>query len=329
MQYTRQSPGDSGRRIMVVAIALMVAAMLVTGFVWSQKTVNIAVDGARQTVRTVHSTPEQVLAEAGIVLGEKDEYRLTTQRVTQNTTIEVYRAVPVTVTYQGGQELVFTAKQSVTEVVRALGYEPDRVVTQPSSESRIQPGMEIQIRNLSERKVTKEVSVPQPMIRQPDPLLEKGLEQVVETGTPGKKRVTILERYADGVKLDEAIIEETTLAEPKADIVNAGTRDTIETSRGAVQIRQARMMEATAYLPTDGDGRGITATGVRARTGIVAVDPRVIPMGTEMYIPGYGWAVAADTGSAIKGNKIDLCMEDAGAAWRFGRRMIKVYILND
>ncbi|MDD6164390.1 MAG: 3D domain-containing protein, partial [Anaerovibrio slackiae] len=61
---------------------------------------------------------------------------------------------------------------------------------------------------------------------------------------------------------------------------------------------------------------------------IVAVDPDVIPLGTKVYIPGYGTAVAADTGGAIRGNKIDLCMESYGEAINFGRRSVEVYILN-
>ena len=86
-------------------------------------------------------------------------------------------------------------------------------------------------------------------------------------------------------------------------------------------------MEATAYLPTDGSVHGITATGIPARHGIVAVDPDVIPLGTRVYIPGYGMALAADVGGAIVGDKIDLCMEDYSEAMRFGRRAVKVYIL--
>jgi 3D (Asp-Asp-Asp) domain-containing protein len=60
----------------------------------------------------------------------------------------------------------------------------------------------------------------------------------------------------------------------------------------------------------------------------VAVDPNVIALGTRLFIPGYGLALAADTGGAIVGNRIDLCMEDYDDAWYFGRRMVKVYILD-
>lgn len=87
------------------------------------------------------------------------------------------------------------------------------------------------------------------------------------------------------------------------------------------------VMEASAYLPTDGDGSCITASGMVARRGVVAVDPDVIPLGTRLYIPGYGEAIAADTGGAIRGNMIDLCMESYGEAMQFGRRDITVYVL--
>lgn len=101
----------------------------------------------------------------------------------------------------------------------------------------------------------------------------------------------------------------------------------IETSRGAVRYVDYYIMEATAYLPSDGDGEGITATGLEARHGIVAVDPDVIPLGTRLYIPGYGFAIAADTGGAINGEIIDLCMESYDEAMEFGRRDVEVFVL--
>jgi 3D (Asp-Asp-Asp) domain-containing protein len=85
-------------------------------------------------------------------------------------------------------------------------------------------------------------------------------------------------------------------------------------------------MQATAYLPTDGDGKCITATGVRARHGVVAVDPRVIPLGSRVYIPGYGVALAADTGGAIKGNKIDIYLDSHSECLQRGRHAETVYI---
>ncbi|MHB1346386.1 MAG: 3D domain-containing protein, partial [Candidatus Humimicrobiaceae bacterium] len=86
-------------------------------------------------------------------------------------------------------------------------------------------------------------------------------------------------------------------------------------------------MVATAYYSGGGglNGNGITAIGFRTKKGIVAVDPKVIPLGTRLYIPGYGEALAADTGGWIKGNRIDLVFETLEDCYRYGRRKIKVY----
>jgi 3D (Asp-Asp-Asp) domain-containing protein len=82
-------------------------------------------------------------------------------------------------------------------------------------------------------------------------------------------------------------------------------------------------MQASAYTYTGFH----TATGLNPEVGMVAVDPSVIPMGTRLYIEGYGYARAADTGGAIKGDKIDLFMEEYSQCMGWGRRTVKVYIL--
>lgn len=90
-------------------------------------------------------------------------------------------------------------------------------------------------------------------------------------------------------------------------------------------------MEATAYGPDCYGCSGITATGLDVRSGnhkVIAVDPNVIPLGTKVHVEGYGYAVAADTGGAIKGNIIDVLMEsEAKANSEWGRRQVKVTIL--
>lgn len=95
---------------------------------------------------------------------------------------------------------------------------------------------------------------------------------------------------------------------------------------------QTMMMEATAYSsdPADALGGGsITATGQNLLENpmAVAVDPSVIPLGTRLYVEGYGEAYAVDTGSAIQGNIIDVHFSTAGQCEAWGRRQVKVTIL--
>lgn len=86
-------------------------------------------------------------------------------------------------------------------------------------------------------------------------------------------------------------------------------------------------MPATAYTAYCGGCSGRTALGRQAGYGIVAVDPRVIPLRTRLYIPGYGYAVAGDTGGAIRGSRIDLGFNTYRDARQFGRRDVTVYLL--
>lgn len=72
--------------------------------------------------------------------------------------------------------------------------------------------------------------------------------------------------------------------------------------------------------------RGRTASGRYTKHGIIAVDPRVIPLGSRMYVPGYGWGVAADTGGLIKGNKIDLWRPTAADCYRWGVRRVNIKV---
>ena len=93
------------------------------------------------------------------------------------------------------------------------------------------------------------------------------------------------------------------------------------------RVQKTWIMEATAYSAYDPGCSGRTSTGRGLRKGIIAVDPMVIPLGTEVYIAGYGHAIADDQGGSIKGNVIDIAFDSHGEALRFGRRTVKVYIL--
>ncbi|MBR6012445.1 MAG: hypothetical protein IK062_01510 [Selenomonadaceae bacterium] len=142
---------------------------------------------------------------------------------------------------------------------------------------------------------------------------------------------------SESTQVEEKSEIENTLQEEKGEPVeNAAEIETVEEpavedveEESRVAYASVMSMEASAYLPTDGSGSGYTATGMRAAYGVAAVDPSVIPLGTRLYIPGYGEAIAADTGGAIRGYKIDLCMESYSEAMNFGRRNVTVYVLDD
>ena len=102
-----------------------------------------------------------------------------------------------------------------------------------------------------------------------------------------------------------------------------------ELSHNGVPNKYSRVltMQASAYSAQDPGNGNYTATGSRLKKGIVSVDPKLIPLGTKLYIEGYGYAVADDVGGAIKGHRIDLAYDSRSEALQFGRQTVKVYVL--
>lgn len=164
-------------------------------------------------------------------------------------------------------------------------------------------------------------------------------EVVLEEGKKGKKKIFSKVRYVNGIKNSSVVIREEVLIEPVDKLVKVPMKGIEAITRSATR---SFVMNATAYeagpLSTGKRpgqrGYGITASGTRARRGTVAVDRRVIPLGTKLYIksldpkvPDYGYAIAEDTGGAIKGMRIDLFMNTVWECFQFGRRKVKVFIL--
>lgn len=97
-------------------------------------------------------------------------------------------------------------------------------------------------------------------------------------------------------------------------------------------VSKELMVSATAYTAHCNGCSGITRTGLNLRKNpdlkVIAVDPRVIKLGTKVHVEGYGYAIAGDTGGAIKGNKIDVFIPTKSAAYQWGRKNVKVKVLN-
>lgn len=111
-------------------------------------------------------------------------------------------------------------------------------------------------------------------------------------------------------------------------IVGTQTMNALSTASGQpIPVDNTIVMEATAYTADDPGNSGYTATGQPLAYGMVSVDPNVIPLGSQLYIEGYGYAVAADTGGGIVGNRIDLAMDSVSNALNFGRRDVVVHVL--
>lgn len=158
-------------------------------------------------------------------------------------------------------------------------------------------------------------------------LVGPGRIQKIQDGKPGEVRRTYEIIRKDDKPVDKKLIKEERV-EPKPTLFAMGKAG-FPTSRGAFGRGRVMTMQASAYdpSPASNGGSGRTKMGYRVAYGHVAVDPRVIPLGTMVFVEGYGFAIASDIGSAIKGNRIDLCYRNRSEAMEFGRRNVRVHIL--
>lgn len=163
--------------------------------------------------------------------------------------------------------------------------------------------------------------------------IPRGTREVASAGVYGKVSRTYLVKYVDGVKMDEALYTEFHVSDPVNEVVNVGVGGTVAAKDGTVySYNYRKQMEATAYTYLPPYTTMTTATGETLRKGIVAVDPKVIPLHTRMFITSdkieYGLGVAEDTGGKIKGNIVDLAYMSYDECIQFGRRQMQVYILD-
>src|SRR3989304_8802289 len=200
----------------------------------------------------------------------------------------------------------------------------------PSLAETLQVNQAITTQSSFTEKLEEEVEVlAKKTIYEDDPDTEAGEEKILEEGTDGKKvKIIKITYFKDGSEYDRQIVSsETTPAKDKK--ILRGTKivwKNLDTPDGPIQYWRKLRVYATHYDSRCPGCNEWTAIGMRAGKGVIAVDPKVIPMRSKVYIPGYGMAVAGDTGGAIKGNIIDLGFDDARTAgWR--AKFVDIYLL--
>jgi len=237
----------------------------------------------------------------------------------------------VTIRSSGTELHIRTAQTTIGAALRDAGVEVgplDKVM--PATNQRLTDGMLITVVKVSNAlEVTKQL-IAFDSLKTFTNSLRPGQVKVSSAGTPGEKLTRYVVRYEDGKPVKKTAIGSEMSRKPVHKVVSIGSRGRY-TSRGEYRTRRVLRMWATAYEPGPRScGRyasGRTSCGLRAGYGVVAVDPRVIRLGSKLYIEGYGYAVAGDRGRSIKGNRIDLGFATVREALNFGCRSVIVHVL--
>ncbi len=232
----------------------------------------------------------------------------------------------------GGKLLrIFSAARTVPEVLAESGIEMgphDYALPRALLLSR-EPRLEVV--RVRYEVVVEDVRVPNRVVRVPDSRLYVGLTKVLQRGRRGIERIIWRVRYENEREVSREVVGRQQLIDPVDEVIAYGTNRFLYRNGRVYRIQRALEVIATAYYPgpecTAPYTDGLTAIGLRAGKGIVAVDPGVIPLGSRLYVDGYGLGVAGDVGADIKGLRIDVCFDSLIEAIQWGRKRVLVFIL--
>ena len=226
-----------------------------------------------------------------------------------------------------------TMDRSVANILQQnkINYGPQDIIL-PDINQRLRPGEEIRIIRVMDKFIETNEDLPYAISSQE--LSKSNLRLVeIQHGYYAKRFRQVKIRYHDQVEFSREVTREKLDQTPVYKLILKNNQGKPVREYDLAKAKYITMT-ATSYYPYDplcypgGDGIH-TRLGLELRRGFVAVDPRVIPLRTRLYIPGYGYAYAADTGSAIKGKRIDLAVGTKAECDRFGKRRLKVYVLDN
>jgi 3D (Asp-Asp-Asp) domain-containing protein/sulfur carrier protein ThiS len=298
--------------------------------------VTLQIDGSTRVVTTAAPTVASLLAQRGIE-PRPDDYIYPAPEVPLSDELTVvYRsAVPVTILFARRARHVVSSAQTVADLLdeQQISLGADDVVT-PGLDAALPRGGIVRVVHVVRWERRVEHRIAYATLYRLDLSDRAGHAHVVSRGRDGVRVAVTRFTRRDGGPIQRRVTSYLERA-PQPRVIDDGlgrygaygdfSRAAVARF-GFVASSKVRMV-ATAYTPHCYGCSGITATGRPAGPGIVAVDPRVIPLGSRLYIPGYGFALAGDTGGAIRGDRVDLGFASYADAIRFGRREVTVYTL--
>ncbi len=325
---------------------------LAVNYVAAQE-VAVTVDGEQTKVMTAKQKVSQILNDLAVEVTEHDEVKPGLEESVTDE-IVVNKAFEVTVLDGTQEKKVWTTKQTVQELLARESIELKELDKLEGSEMStvLEPNHTVSIARIVKSEEVVETPKNFEVEEKKDSTLAKGKTKVLKEGKKG----TIVKKYEvvvkNGKEVERKVISEEVVTQPQSKVVAIGTKEAAKAvqpaqsqsvAKGNNKVTVSRdnaaptggkeyYVEATAYTPYCTGCSGISAAGINLRANpnlkLIAVDPRKIPLGTKVWVEGYGYAIAGDTGGAIKGNRIDVLMQTKQQAYSWGRKRVKIKVMN-
>ena len=324
------------QKYMIPFTVVLVVVFLFTAMYMRRKTITVVIDGEQKKIVTYRNTVAQVLKTNDILLGPKDKINSSLDaKLSDNQSIFIKRAVNVKVTVDGKDIILLSPEDTISSMLLAEGItlrDMDKIT--PDKSESLTEGMNVKIVRVNIKTITEVVPIQFKEVVKVNKSLANTKKQISQEGKNGEKKVAPQLTYEDGKEVAREIVSETIVTNARDKIIVQGTYPYMPVSRSGSIMSYSRVfnVRATAYWAVSGIGRTYTASGRLAvwnpdGYSTIAVDRSVIPSGTKLFVEGYGFAIAADTGSAIIGNKVDLYFNTIQQARSWGAKYVKVYVL--
>jgi uncharacterized protein YabE (DUF348 family) len=289
--------------------------------------ITIKEEDEQRVVRTSGETVGEALSESGLTLFAADIITPSPETlVNSGMVIQIQRSIPLLIQVDGRVIQTRSAHTNPGEVVAEAGItllENDH--TQPGPDAVLHPNDTIVVIRVTEDFRLEDESIPYQTLWQASPDLDLDTQAVISPGSAGILRRRYRIQYENGAEVGQVPDGEWVEAEPVNEVIGYGTRinvGVVETDQGPREYWRVVRMRVTSYTAASSGKApehpryGITASGLPAGKGVVAIDRNIVPWKSELFVPGYGVAVAGDTGGGIRGRWIDLGFnEDNYESW--------------
>lgn len=296
-------------------------------------------DGKAEKVWSTADTVDELLKEQDLSVKEQD--KITPSKNTKlnaNMEVSIDKAFSLKLVVAGDEKKVWSTSTTVADFLKQQGVklnDLDRV--EPELAEKVEAENTVNVIRIEKVTDVVEEPVDFAVITKKDDSLSKGKEKIVKEGKDGliSKEYEVIKENGKEVKRE--LLSEKVVNKKQDKVVTVGTKTTVaQASRGLTNVSSTSGKEiyvsSTAYTASCKGCSGVTSTGIDLKSSpgakIIAVDPSVIPMGSKVYVEGYGYAVAADKGGAIKGNRIDVFFSSKSDAYRWGAKKVKIRVLD-
>lgn len=306
----------------IVAIGAVMVLLLICLVVYTTmipRQVNAIIDGKQQEITTYEYTVAGFLEDQGVSYCEEDYMSVPpTGYIHDGIKFEMIHATDFEVIADGKTVAYKSLESTIEAALKDVGVKlRDRDIVIPKREAELKQDAKIVVKRVEIEKKTVTEKVKFETVEKDDPEMNEGETKVVTKGKNGQDKVVYEITYIDGKESKRKELSRKVIEKPINKVIANGTRINYNGKS------YSRKLVVKAYSYTGG---GTTAMGTRARVGEIAVDPSVIPLGTNVYIEGVGPRRAEDTGGNIKGNTIDIYMNSLSECRSWGVRYVTVYI---